>query len=213
MKKTILLILIIFISTVGFSQIRKGISAYNFISDLYIGGNIGPNAFFADGYSEYGFKGCYGLSESVFIGYNVSEELGLRAVASFAYLVWPGIQSQNLVEKKFPTQAVAVEAVYNLSNVFDIYNLNRKFDFSIFAGGGFISREKSTFNDEFINYVLRGGLQMDYRLSFKLDLSVHATMNVVDEKFNEKATGIPFDVFPELKVGLTYHMRTNRRFR
>jgi hypothetical protein len=109
--------------------------------------------------------------------------------------------------------AMSVEAIYNFSNTFDIYNLNRPLDFSIFAGVGFISREKSTFNNEYLGYVLKGGLQLDYRINLKLDLSAQANVNVLDEDFNEKVVGIPFDVVPEFKVGLTYHMRTNRRFR
>lgn len=213
MKKIILLFFVFFVSTHGFAQIKTGVSAYNFISDLNIGGNIGPNAFLADGFSEYGFKGCYGLSESLFIGYNFSEEIGIRALASFSNFVWPGVNSINLYDKKFSTTAMSVEVVYNLSNVFDIYNLNRPFDFSLFAGGGFISREKSTFNNEYIGYLIKGGVQADYRLNFKWDLSVMALVNVLDEDFNEFIVGRKFDIFPELKVGLTYHMRTNRRFR
>ncbi|MFZ4583447.1 MAG: outer membrane beta-barrel protein [Paludibacter sp.] len=212
--KKILLILLIIISVLSVNaQRRSGISAYNFIPDFYIGGNIGPNAFLADGYSEYGFKGCYGLSESVFMGYNLSEILGVRALASFSNLTWPGVNSQNIFEKKFSTMAMSVEAVYNFSNTFDIYNLNRPLDFSIFAGVGFISREKLTFNNEYLGYVVKGGLQLDYRLNFKLDLSAQADFNILDENFNEKSVGIPFDLVPEFKVGLTYHMRTNRRFR
>ena len=212
--KRFFIIILFFISVITVNAQRKsGISAFNFIPDFYIGGNFGPNAFFADGFSEYGFKGCYGLSESVFMGYNLSEIIGVRALASFSNLTWPGVHSQNIIEKKFSTMAMSVEAIYNFSNTFDIYNLNRPLDFSIFAGIGFISREKSTFNNEYLGYVLKGGLQLDYRINFKLDLSAQANVNVLDEDFNEKIVGIPFDLVPEFKVGLTYHMRTNRRFR
>lgn len=213
MKKVLLLILVCLSLSGVKAQIRTGISAYNFISDMYLGGNIGANAFLADGYTEYRFKGCYGMSESLFIGYNFTEEFGMRALASFANFNWPGMISNNIQAKKFGTTAISAEGLLNLSNLFDIYNLNRPLDFFVFAGGGFISREKSTFNNEYLGVFFKGGLQADYRLTFKLDLSVQAMINVMDEKFNEVAVGIPYDVFPELKVGLTYHMRTNRRFR
>lgn len=213
MKKLFLLILV-FASLIAVNaQRRSGISAYNFISDVYVGGNIGPNAFLADGFSEYKFKGCYGLSESVFIGYNLSEVLGVRVLASFSNLTWPGIASRNIYEKQFSTMAMSVEAAYNFSNTFDIYNLNRPLDFSLFAGVGFISREKSTFNNEYLGYDIKGGMQLDYRLNFKLDLTLQADLHILDENFNEIGMGIPVDVVPELKVGVTYHMRTNRRFR
>lgn len=213
MKKVLLLILVCLSLSGVKAQIRTGVSAYNFISDMYIGGNVGANAFLADGFSEYGFKDCYGMSESLFIGYNFTDVFGMRALASFGNFNWPGMNGQNVSAKKFGTTAISGEGLLNLSNVFDTYNLNRPFDFLLFAGGGFISREKSTFDNEYLGIFAKAGLQADYRLTFKLDLSVQAMLNVLDEKFNERIVGIPFDIFPELKVGLTYHMRTNRRFR
>lgn len=214
MKKNIFIL--IFLSTVLSveAQRHSGVLAHIFIPDMYIGANIGPNAFLSDGFSEYGFKDCYGLSETMFFGFNLTEIVGVRMVAAFSELNWPGIESRKIAGINFHTTALNVEGTYNLSTTFDNFNLNRPFDFSLFAGVGFISRERSTFKSEYISFFIKGGIQIDYRLNYKLDLSVQTNFNMLDERYNDQKFGRPFDLIPELKVGLTYHMRTNsRRFR
>jgi hypothetical protein len=213
MRKIILMLLFFITGIPVEAQRQSGILAHIFISDAFVGANVGPNAFLADGFSEYGFKDCYGLSESVYLGYNLSKVLGVRMVASFSELNWPGIKSRRIDAVNFKTTSMNVEAIYNLSTSFDDFNLNRPLDFSLFGGVGFISRERSEVNNEYLSFFIKGGVQLDYRLNYKCDLSVQANFNMLDERFNVEEFGIPFDLIPELKFGLTYHMRTNRRFR
>ncbi|MFZ4800087.1 MAG: hypothetical protein ACOYMA_21535, partial [Bacteroidia bacterium] len=203
MKRTILMLLF-FASFIPIkAQRQTGVLAHIFISDVYVGANVGPNAFLADGFSEYGFKDCYGISESLFIGYNLTKDLGVRMVASFSNLNWPGIKSRKIPAKNFHTKAMNVETIYNLSTTFDDFNLNRPLDFSMIAGVGFISREKTTNNNEYLSFFIKGGFQLDYRLNYKWDLSVQTNFNMLDERFNVEKFGRPFDLIPELKVGLT----------
>jgi len=212
--KEIIIILLFFTCVISAkAQRQSGVLAHIFISDAYVGANIGPNAFLADGFSEYGFKGCYGLSESLFLGYNLSEYLGVRIVGSFSNLTWPGIPSRYIPMDNFNTLAMNVEIISNLSNAFDGFNLIRPIDFLLFGGIGFISRKSNINYKEYQSFFIKGGLQIDYRLNYKWDLSLHANANILDERFNIQKFGIPFDLIPELKLGLTYHLRTNKRFR
>jgi hypothetical protein len=214
MKRIIFIILILTISFAVNSQIKRGISPYRFNPDMYIGANIGPNAFLGDGFSEYGLNGAIGLSESIYLGYNIIEVLGVRVLGSFSDMNWPGILSNSQYQKKnFSTISMSFEVLFNLSNYFDIYNLNRPFDFSIFAGTGFIAREKANFQNEFLGLVYKGGIQAAYRLNYKFELNASITGNIVGEQFNEYATGRKFDAFPEIMVGLTYHIRSGSNFR
>ncbi len=213
MKKIVFIISILAFPFFANSQIRKGVSPFRFNQDMYLGANIGPNAFLADGFSEYGLNGSIGLSESVFIGYNLTEVFGVRAMGAFSSMNWPGISSSQVSGIKFSTISMSFEALYNLSNTFDIYNLNRPFDVSLFGGVGYIAREKATFQNEYLGMLYKAGVQVDYRLNYKFDISATATGNIVGEAFNEYKVGRNFDAFPEIKLGLVYHIRVGSSFR
>lgn len=213
MKRIFIVIFILVLTVQVNSQIRRGISPYRFSQDMYLGANIGPNAFLGDGFSEYGLNGCFGLSESVFIGYNLTETFGVRLMGAFGSMNWPGMPAVNVASKQFSTISMSVELLYNLSNVFDIYNLKRPLDISLFAGTGYINREKGSFLNEYLGLVYKAGIQADYRLNYKFDIHASLTGNIVGEQFNEYKVGRNFDAFPELKVGLTYHMRVGSGFR
>lgn len=215
MKRVVFIIFIFSISFAVNSQIRRGISPFRFNPNMFIGADIGPNAFLADGFSEYGLNGSIGMSESVYLGFNIVEVLGVRILGSFSNMNWPTVTSapNNNNIKKFTTTSMTFEVLFNISNYFDIYNLNRPFDFSIFAGTGFIAREKSTFQNEYLGLVYKGGLKVDYRLNYKFDLSASIIGNIVNEQFNEYVVGRNFDAFPEIKIGLTYNIRSGSNFR
>jgi len=149
------------------------------------------------------------LSKSVYIGYNFLEILGVKVSGAFNNMVWPGITSSGLNNnpKKFSTMSINFDILFNISNYFDRFNLRRPFDFQIFAGTGFINREKSTFLNEYFGMVYKAGFQADYRLNYKFDLNASFAGNIVSEQFNEYTVGRNFDAFPELMLGLTYHIR------
>jgi len=207
MKRIIIIVFIIVISIQVNSQIRRGVSPFRFNQHMYLGANIGPNAFLADGFSRYGFDGSIGLSESVYIGYNLTELLGARVLGTFGSINWPGILSSD-TPKHFSTMLMSFEALLNISNFFEVYNLKNPLDISIFAGAGVIAREKLTFDNEYIGLLLKGGINADYRLNYKYNINLSITGNIVNEKFNESDTGVPFDAFPEVKIGVTYSIRT-----
>lgn len=212
MKKTILITLLVFSTTFGFSQIKRGISAFNFTSDIFVGGNIGPNAFLSEGFSDYGLTNSFGVSESFFIGKNFSERLGARAMISLATMNWPDLVSISSPVRKFSIQSLNAELLYNLSNQFGVYNLNRSVDYQLYVGGGVISRDKATFQNEYLGLMVKGGLQADVRLNFMWDININLGMTVVPEIFNEVVIGLPFELIPELKVGFTYHSRAPKRY-
>ncbi len=211
MKPILIFIFIFAISTTANSQIRRGISPYRFIPDMYIGANIGPNAFLGEGFSEYGFNGSIGVSESVFIGYNFMETFGARVIGSFSNMNWPKVSNSTVT--KFSTMSMSLEMLLNVSNFFDIYNLNRPFDFSLFAGTGFITREKSSFQNEYFGLLYKGGIKADYRINYNFEINGSISGHIVSQKFSESIDGLKIDAFPELLIGVTYHIRGGSNYR
>jgi len=219
MKRIFLIVLVIILSLEVNSQIRRGISPYRFNQNMYLGANIGPNAFLADGFSEYGFKGSIGLSQSVFVGYNFTELLSARAFGSFGQMNWPGVPSAGSLYPaiSFSTMSMGMDVLLNVFNIFDTYNLKRPFELSIYAGSGIIAREKGEvekFDSEYIGMLYKGGIKADYRLNYSFELNLDITGNILNEKFSEKPEmGRKFDAFPEIKLGVTYQMRGGSMFR
>lgn len=212
-KNRCLVLFFAFIPFSAYSQVCSGISAYNFNSGFYAGVQAGPNIFVADGFGAYKLNGSIGLSQNLFVGYDFSEILGARILVGNSSLNWPNPNPLPtlLGKQAFSSQQISVELLYNLSNYFNYYNLYRPLDFSIHAGAGLIVREKSNFDSEYTGFVVKGGLQIDYRLSFQFDLNLNGTLNIVPENFDGTLSGEPFNVIPEVKVGLTYHFRKHSR--
>lgn len=208
-KKGLVVLFLTLISLSGYSQMCSGFSAYNFNSSFYAGAFVGPNVFVGDGFGSYKFNGSLGLTQNIFIGYDFSEVLGARVLFGNSSLNWPNPDPipSLLGKQSFSTQQFSVEVLYNLSNYLSYYNLYRPYDISIFAGTGLIVREKSKFDSEYTGFLIKGGLQFDYRLSFQLDLNLNATLNVMPEKVDGVVSGEPFNLIPELKLGVTYHIR------
>jgi len=202
------ILFVVFILTTSYSvnsQIRRGISPYRFVPDIYIGTEIGPNVYYSEGFSVYGLNGSFGLTESVFFGYNSMEFLGVRALGSFSNMNWTDVRYGT--NFKFSTLSMSVEILVNLSNFFDRYNLNRPFDFSLFTGFGFINRNKSTFQSNYGGLIYNGGIIANYRLNYMLDINASLTGHIVGDNFNEYIVGASLEGHPEIKIGLTYHIR------
>lgn len=196
---------LLLISSTALSQNRRGISTFHFSPHYYLGASVGLNAFLADGYSEYGFSDCYGMSQYYQIGYNISEIIGLNINLSYSNHNWPAT-SANL-NHKFTVQKLGVDMMFNLSNYLLMYNLSRKNDLSMGIGTGYLNREKSTFQNEYYGAFLRGIVQYNFRLTNILDLSVKGIVNIANENFNEKVIGRKIDVMPELLIGISYQNR------
>lgn len=212
MKRLKTLLIILSISIASNSQIRSGISPFRFVPDMYFGANIGPNVFFGEGVGQYLLNGSIGFSESVFVGYNFSELIGSRIIGSFGNMNWPLLIPNNK-NTQFSTMSMSIEGLLNVSNIFNYYNLKQPFEFVLFGGVGLISREKALYNNEYIGALLKAGGQIDYRLNYNFEINAKFTGNILNDKFNENATGLFFDAFPEFNLGVTYHLRGNRKFR
>lgn len=209
LKSVFVVLLLSFVSISGYSQMCSGVSAYNFNSGFYGGISVGPNVLVADGFGAYRLNGSWGVSQNFYLGYNFSEVLGARVLLGNSNLNWPNPDKipPLLGAQAFSSQQISFELLYNLSNYLSYYNLYRPLDFSLLAGAGLVVREKNNFDSEYTGFVVKGGAQFDYHLNFKFDINFNATLNVVPEKFDGVQTGEPFNVIPELKVGLTYHIR------
>jgi len=208
MKKTAIILLIFFYAVNSSGQRRSGISAYNFNPETYYGANLGFNAYLAEGSNFSNIFRDLGTNQTIFLGYNFSPIIGAKAVVEFGQLGWTNYKNNKI---KFGTQSLSGEVLYNLSNQFDIYDLYRKLDISLIGGLGFISRNRSNFNNEYLGYFLKGGVQIDYRLNFYWDIFLSGTINALPDEINETPPGrIPFDLLPTIKIGFTKHGRSNR---
>lgn len=208
-KKAFLIALCLLFSFKCFSQLNSGVSAYNFSPNLYTGFSVGPNLFIGDGFGSYKTKGSWGMSQNLFVGYEFSELFGVRAIFSNSSINWPNTQPAIPIigAQSFNLQHVGIDISFNLSNAIGYYNLSRPLDCQLIIGTGYLVREKSNFNTEFNGYVIKGGLQFDYHINYQFDINLHSTVNVTPEEVDGLKSGEPFNIIPEIKVGLTYNFR------
>lgn len=210
MKKIVLVITISLISLTLVAQQRR-VSAYIFQPEWYAGGQIGINNLIAEGFPESFLSKTIGNQTRVFLGYNFTPVFGIKTGLAVAGHKWAGY-SGNKPVISFGSQSLNADLVLNLTNSFFGYDLYYRTDFSLFAGGGVIHRNKADFTSDFYSYLLRGGAQLDYRLTQFWDVNLNAELNVTGDKFNDFAGGSNFELVPAVMLGLTYHFRTDKLF-
>lgn len=193
-------------SSFSFAQQAKVFSTKIFKPDVYIGANTGLNIFVGEDYRSYLFSNPFsaiGIIERATIGYNITKVLGVRSFIGYTNHNWP----DNNTIKKFSAAHLTLDLTYNLSNRIASYNLNRPLDISIFAGVGVSRSLKANFTTDPLSIIVHGGLQADYRLTQFLDLNLIGDLNIVPDNYNGDISGLPFDIYPSLSVGITYHFR------
>lgn len=207
MKKLIIVLLFGY-SSIVYAQEARVFSTKIFKPDVYIGANTGFNLYVGEVYKSYLFSNplsAFGIIERVTIGYNFNPVLGVRSFIGYTNHTWP----DNNIPKKFSAAHLTFDLTYNLSNRIASYNLKRPMDISLFAGAGISNSLQADFPTDQLSIFVHGGLQADYRLTHFLDLNLIGDLNIVPDNYNGSGNNgtPPFDLYPSLSLGITYHFR------
>jgi len=181
-----------------------------FQQDIYVTANLGANYFLSEGYRQYTIMQALGAVGRVNIGYRFDPVFGIRAGIGITTHKWPDI-TKNMAISSFSAENLTADVTVNLLNLLTEYNPNRVCELSVFGGAGVGHRDKAVFPTDNITYILRAGLQADYRLSPVLSLNLEGEVNLVDDNYNNLIDGLPFDIYPAISVGLTYRIPTTRK--
>ena len=127
---------------------------------------------------------------------------------SYSWLQSTGVSARPVIG----SQTLQADLMLSVSNLLLGYTLNAPLDVSLFAGVGALHRNTILPDNGYFSYLIRGGIQFDYRLNQALELNLLAELNVTDDKFNAFAVSTPVDMFPAVMLGLTWHFRTNKPF-
>ena len=204
--KLIFIIVFVCSFTINISAQKRKISAYIFHPHWYLGANLGLNTYVAEGWGAYSPLSSLGASGSVTGGYSFLPTLSFQATGTYGLYTWPDIRFSN-VDHTFGAQNITADLVLNLSNLIKGYYLVRPLDISLYGGAGFSYRQKAAFTSDLFTYLGHAGLQADWHLTQLWDLNIMAEVNVTSDNNNEYNADTPFDMYPALKVGLTYHFR------
>ena len=189
--------------------------------------------------NEYQFKkhfyldiqggGQYTLGEAKFkdllspniqgaIGYQFSPVFGLRAQMNGLWSKggWAGFRSKAgekpyNAKYKFKYIAPGVDFMFNLSNLFCVWNPNRVFNISAFAGGGInwaggnqeindIAATLENLNDYNLEYLWQGkkvrpygraGIDLEFKVSKAVSIMLEGNANMISDKYNSKKADNP----------------------
>ncbi len=221
MKKFIVVLLILLTTFAARAQGGYTCTTCFFHPGWYVGGNLGTNLFMAEGNFFLG-SGPYafslgqnaGLYEGFQFGYNFDSYMGLRVMQSNLIHRWPDIREQSsngsYRQYTFFSDNLTADFMFNLTNMAYGFDGLRKFNFYLLAGIGATFRAKQDFQAYFIGGILRGGAQLNYKLREDLDLTLMADGNLVDDNFNNFASGFPYDLYGTLSVGIIYHFESKK---
>ena len=214
MLKKIIIVLLLGYSSFAGAQQAKVFSTKIFKPDMYIGANTGLNIYVGEAYKGYLFSNplsAIGIIERATIGYNITKVLGVRSFIGYTNHNWPYTDTITHINKtsNFSSAHLTIDLTYNLSNRIASYNLNRPLDISLFAGAGVSRSLQADFIADPLSIIVHGGLQADYRLTPFLDLNLTGDLNFVPDNYNGSGNNgtPPFDIYPSLTVGITYHFR------
>ncbi len=205
--------LILMFSPLWLMAQQRRVSAFIFQPEWYAGIHTGVNMMVAEGFPSYNWLQSTGLSARPVIGYQFSPALGVRGILGVQSHRWNDTRSgTNDSILSFGSQTLQADLMLNVSNLLLGYTLNAPLDVSIFAGVGALHRNTILPDNGYFSYLIRGGIQFDYRFNQALELNLLAELNVTDDKFNAFAVSTPVDMFPAVMLGLTWHFRTNKPF-
>ena len=184
----------------------------------FIGANGGLNWFLAEG-NDFIFEETNraiflkntGYQGRLFVGYKFNPILALKVGGEYNNYVYYTQSRITNVSHTRDIQApkLNVDLLVNLSNL-NAYNPTRKLDFSVFAGLGGLYLHQNV-NSSKIGGALRGGVQLDYKLTPTLSLNAIADANLLTDNANDGVAAMPIDVAAGLAAGITYHIREKRR--
>lgn len=205
--------LILMFSPLWLMAQQRRVSAFIFQPEWYAGIHTGVNLIVAEGYPDYNLLSSTGISGRAFAGYQFSPVLGLRGLATLQGHRWEDTFTGPDTLRSFGSQALMIDLMLNLSNLFFGYSLNAPLDISLYAGTGVLHRNIMNNSPGLFSYVARGGMQFDYRLNQQIELNLLAEINAANDNFNGLTGGTGFDLFPGVMLGITWHFRTTKPFR
>jgi outer membrane protein OmpA-like peptidoglycan-associated protein len=128
---------------------------------------------------------------------------GLRLDANYG-----GVESFSSGEMVSATHYIAgtSDFLVNLKNFFLPYNPKGLFNPVLYAGAGVLRTDKSSTEPAFFNFITKGGLQLNFRLSNAVDVFADGQLILVPGGFdrNPASTIANADVITNATIGLTY---------
>ena len=121
----------------------------------------------------------------------------------------------------FQMAVVYLDEMLSLTRLFCNYNELRRLDVQLFAGIGLnysfgfddkVDRwERYGYpvdNSDYINYGMRAGLQVLYKLGDTADLSLQGSYNIVSDNYNgvKHAKGFAYDSYVDIALGVRLHL-------
>ena len=221
-KLTISTVLFVFAFS-GFihAQEPQKTDSYLFKPGWYVGANGGYNLFLGEGNNflnplmgnnkpyVFNLKDNGSFLGRAVLGYTFSPTIGLRGMLGYVNTSWPNASISNI--NVFSSENLTADVVWNLSNLNNKYNPNRKMDFSLFAGLG-MGYRNMVVKDNLspLSGLLRAGVQGDYKLTSDWALNVILEGNLTTDNYNDFVIDpLPFDLFAALTVGVTYRLPEN----
>ena len=166
------------------------------------------------------------------IGYQFSPVFGLRAQMNGLWSKggWAGFRSKAgekpyNAKYKFKYIAPGVDFMFNLSNLFCVWNPNRVFNISAFAGGGInwaggnqeindIAATLENLNDYNLEYLWQGkkvrpygraGIDLEFKVSKAVSIMLEGNANMISDKYNSKKADNPdwyFNALAGVRINL-----------
>lgn len=213
----IIRILFVFSIVVGSLQAQSNKSLYvkpvNFEPSTYFGMSLGGNAYLGEGMSTYladkGLGSCLGYSMNFIYGYQFTPFWGGRINVGPEHYSWPTKSGDTL---SINALDVSLQATMNLSYLLNGYDEDRKMDLDLFVGAGAIYRYDAGGYDPSIYGRFSTGFLLNYKLADQVKIHFEAGVMLVGDAVNayplSGTDGTPFDIVPNLKVGLTFHIPT-----
>lgn len=204
---------------------------YVFNPHWYLQGQIGGQYTLG----ELGFGDLLSPNVQLGAGYNFNPVVGARFNMNF----WQSKAGSEIYGKEYDWKwnyvAPAVDATFNLSNLFCGFNPERKWNVGVFAGLGLniafgngdaadaqkaicaaVAKQNGleTYNDQTLRYLWSGtkcrlfgqvGANVDYKINDELSLGLELSANTVNDKYNSKKAGNSDWYFNAL-IGVKYNL-------
>jgi len=221
MKKIYSFILFCFLSGTVFAQHVLDYESRNFVPVWYIGANIGTNLYLAEGNdflsgedgAKFSLKDNSGTTVRAVFGRKLTPVFGLRTFIGFNKYNWLSTYINHPVVS-FTSESITADITVSLVNLLEDAYTRKKFDFLIFAGTGYQVRNKINSTASTIpssnsssTPIGRFGLEGDFSLSNRLNLSLGGELNYVNDRNNGLVAGKNYEVIPTFSAGLNYQLK------
>lgn len=211
MKRTILFLSLIlsmvFISTANAQNNEMALRQYKFFDNWFVSVNGGATYSMFEGATDNSFTDFLSPTFQVGIGKWLSPSVGVRLQGDFGLNKTLNLSRTDV--NHFNRLGVFGDAMFNLHNILGDYRENRKFEINWLLGLGYVHgcarADVGTTN----NIAARTGLQFNYNFSKALQLNIEPTITALTDGFNANFSGVKYDSYINLAVGLTYRFKNH----